>query len=111
MTEEIIKEKNKFIFKYQKEDIVEKLIRIKGEEFKKYREEFNKTQNYEDTKYVPDFPLCLAIELENRCNSACIMCDKKHHEQPHARMSFETLKRIFDECKEHKMPSVVIGAA
>jgi len=107
----VIQETNQHIFKYQKEDIIKKLTRILGDDFAKYREEFNKTQDYENTKYVPDFPLCVALELVNRCNLNCIMCNKDHHKEELAKISLETLKKILDECKENKCPSLIWGMA
>ncbi|MEK6845510.1 MAG: DegT/DnrJ/EryC1/StrS family aminotransferase, partial [Nanoarchaeota archaeon] len=103
------KEINTFIFKYQKEDVNEKLGRILGEDFRKYRERFNKTQRYQETKFVPDFPLCLSLELVNRCNLNCVMCYKPHHSQPFAELSLETIQKIADECKKEGMPSLILG--
>ena len=55
----IRKEKNDFIFKYQKADINEKLIKILGKDFKKYREEFNKTQDYAKNGFIPKRPVTI----------------------------------------------------
>ncbi|MFH1536888.1 MAG: radical SAM/SPASM domain-containing protein [Patescibacteria group bacterium] len=106
---EVRKEVNKFIFKYQKEDVNEKLTSILGNDFKKYREDFNKTQNYLKTKFIPDFPITISLELINRCNLNCIMCYKKHHTEPRAMLGLEIIKKIMDECREHKMPSMILG--
>ncbi len=103
------KEVNTFIFKYQKEDVNEKLGKIIGNDFKKYREEFDKTQNYQTAKHVPEFPLCVSLELVNRCNLNCIMCYKPHHSQPFAQLSIEELQKIMTECQENKMPSLILG--
>ncbi len=103
------KELNTFIFKYQKEDVNEKLGKILGEDFRKYRERFNKTQRYQETKFVPEFPLCLSLELVNRCNLNCVMCYKPHHSQPFAELSLETIQKIADECQKEGMPSLILG--
>jgi len=106
---QIKKEKNDFIFKYQKEDVNEKLIDIFGKDFKKYREDFNKTQNYSKTKFIPNFPITISLELINRCNLDCIMCDKEHHTKPLSKLSLDTIKKILKESKENKMPSILLG--
>ena len=103
------KEKNELIFKYQKQDIIKKLGRILGDDFKKYRQDFDKTQNYLKTKFVPDFPLTVSLELVNRCNLNCVMCYKEHHQQPEAELDLKVLKKIFVECKKNKLPSMILG--
>jgi len=105
----IKKEKNGFIYKYQKSDVNEKLSSILGDDFRKYREDFNKTQNYLETKFIPDFPITVSLELVNRCNLNCIMCYKKHHDEARAELSLNIIKKIMDECKKYKMPSMILG--
>lgn len=107
--EKVTKEKNQFIFKFQKEDVNAKLTDIFGEKFKKYRDDFNKTQNYLETKFIPDFPLMISVEFVNRCNLNCVMCYKKHHSKPKAELNMAIIKTIMDECKENKMPSITLG--
>lgn len=107
----MLKEKNEFIFKYQKDDVNEKLIKIFGDNFKKYRDDFNKTQNYLKTRFIPDFPLTISLELINRCNLHCIMCFKNQHTVPKAELSINDIKRIIEECQENKMPSIEFGLA
>ena len=106
---EIVQEKNKFIFKYQKENINEKLGNILGEKFRKYRDDFNKTQDYEITGFLPDVPLTIAIEFINRCNLKCIMCYTKHHTEEKATLSLDDIDRIMKECKDNETPSVIVG--
>jgi radical SAM protein with 4Fe4S-binding SPASM domain len=108
---QIKKEKNNFIFKYQKEDVNDKLCCIFGDDFKKYRGDFNKTQNYSETEFIPDFPITISLELVNRCNLDCIMCYKEHHTKPLAKLSIDTIKKILEECKKNKMPSIILGLA
>lgn len=103
------KEKNELIFKYQKQDIIKKLGRILGDDFKQYRQDFDKTQNYLKTKFVPDFPLTISLELVNRCNLNCIMCYPEHHRKTKKELSVESLKKIFKECKKNKLPSIILG--
>ena len=108
-SKKIKKENNDFIFKYQKKDVNVKLSGILGEDFKKYREDFEKTQNYIKTKFIPDFPITVSLELLNRCNLNCIMCYKKHHRQPKAELTLDVLQKIMNECKENKLPSIALG--
>lgn len=103
----IEKEKNEFIFKYQREDIIDKLIRIFGEDFRKYRQNFEKTQT--PTGFVPDFPITVTLEPINRCNLNCVMCHKEHRQGPESELSIVTLKKIIDECQRYKMPSILLG--
>ena len=105
----IIKEKNDFIFKYQKQNVNEKLANILGQDFRKYREDFNKTQDYLETKFIPDFPITISLELVNRCNLNCIMCYKDHHLKPQASLSLRVLEKVMQECKDNKLPSLNIG--
>lgn len=107
--DKIKQEKNQFIFKYQKEDVNEKLGKILGERFQKYRNDFNKTQDYQTTGFIPDMPLTIAIELINRCNLKCIMCYTKHHTEEKATLSLEDVERIMEECKKNETPSIIIG--
>jgi len=107
--EKINQEINQFIYKYQKEDINKKLTEIVGSEFKKYRDDFNKTQSYPETKFIPDFPITISLELVNRCNLDCIMCLENQHTQPRAELSLDDIKRILDEGQANKMPSIELG--
>jgi len=106
---EVKQEKNKIIFKYQKENVNEKLVKILGDDFRKYRDEFNKVQDYQKTKFIPEFPLAVSLELINRCNLNCIMCFKPHHKKPKAELSLKTIEKILAECKENKLPSMILG--
>jgi len=105
----IKKEVNTFIFKYQKEDVNKKLGKIIGNNFREYRKNFNKTQNYPETGYIPEFPITVSLELRNRCNLNCVMCYKKHHSQPEAQLDLDVLEKLMKECKENKLPSMILG--
>lgn len=109
MKRKIKKEINDFIFQYQKGNVNEKLVSLLGSSFKKYRDDFDKTQNYLKTKFIPDFPLTLYIELVNRCNYNCIMCYKKHHQEPRAELDLKTLQKIINEAKKNNLPSINLG--
>jgi len=105
----IKKEKNDFIFKYQKGDVNKKLTTYFGNNFKKYRKDFNKTQNYIKTNFIPDFPLMVSIEFVNRCNLNCIMCYKDHHSERRAELNISVIDKILKECKNNGMPSITLG--
>ncbi|MFA4941304.1 MAG: radical SAM protein [Patescibacteria group bacterium] len=105
----IKKEKNQFIYKFEKEDVNKKLGKIFGPRFQKYREDFDKTQRYMETNFIPDFPLMISMEFVNRCNLNCVMCYKEHHFKPKAELSLEVIDKVLEESKKHEMPSITLG--
>ena len=85
------------------------LIKLYGEKYKKYRENFTRAGNFE---YEPEFPLYIMPEQTYKCNLSCVSCvhgykeiDSKYMFKP-AVMPLETYKRIVDEAKEHNCPSI-----
>lgn len=99
-------EKKSFVDKYQKFDLNERLTGILGEDFGKYRENYAKAQNY---GLVSDFPITVYLELVNRCNLSCIMCDTERHKLPLNKLSLDMIEKILKECKANKLPSLVLG--
>jgi len=102
-------EKDQYIRKYQREDVNEKLANILGDEFRRYRIDFAKTQNYLETKFVPDFPITVALGQINRCNLNCIMCYKKYHQEPRKELSLKIIKKIIAECKKNNLSSIELS--
>ncbi len=100
-------EKKGLILKHENSDVNAKLGSILGKDFVDYRDAFAKSQDY----ITPDFPLTVYLELMNRCNLNCVMCDKINHKPPHYKLSFKVIKKILDECQQYKMPSVVLGSS
>lgn len=98
--------KDKYVREYVNGDINKKLENILGGDFKQYRIDFDKTQNYLETKFIPDFPIMVGTGQINRCNLNCIMCDKRYHQEPRAELSLEVIKKLLDECKENNLPSM-----
>jgi len=109
MEKKLKRETNNFIFKYQKEDVDEKLTALLGNDFKKYREDFYRAENYPKTGFIPAFPLTLYVEFVNRCNYNCIMCYKKHHQEPIAELDLSIFQKIMKEAKENNLPSINLG--
>lgn len=90
------------------DEINERLIRLIGPKFKKYRELWDKANKFE---IVTDFPLFLHLELHEACNLKCPMCTQGIPELrakyiSTRRMSWETYERIIREGEEHGCPSV-----
>lgn len=102
------KEENKRIYKYQKRDVNNKLASVLGDDFIKYRSNYNKTINYPKSKFIPGFPITLYLEPYNRCNLNCAMCYKKHHQEPRAELSLMTIEKIIAECKKNKLSALIL---
>ena len=72
--------------------------------FKNYRKNWT---DWPNNSHVDKFPLHLNIEITTICNLACTFCyhsDLKPEEKKH--MSFDLFKKIIDEAKLFKLPSV-----
>ena len=76
------------------------------EQYKTYRYAWH---NNPEQKIVPEYPLCLDLELSSACNLNCPMCytTTQHFKENVSRknMSFELFTRIVDEVAEH-IPSL-----
>ncbi len=105
----IVEEINKNIFKFAKKDIIETLTEEIGGDFPKYREEFNKTQDFLNTGFIPKSPITVSIELINKCNLKCVMCYTDHHQKPMKSMTLDTVDKIMKECHDEHIPSVIVG--
>lgn len=82
-----------------------KIGKILGEDFKQYRKDFNKAQK----GIVPKVPLSVVIGTVNRCNLNCKMCYKDYHKEPKVELSAKINKKIIDECRKNKIPSITLG--
>ncbi len=72
--------------------------------FKDYRKNWEKRPNEENPG---EFPLSLNIEITTKCNLACTFC--YHREltaEQKIHMKFDLFKKIIDEAKIYKLPSV-----
>jgi len=102
------KERNNLIAKFATENIEEKLCLLLGDDFRNYRKLYHATEQYQETKTLPVFPVTLYFELINRCNLKCKICYLSHRKSPKTSLSLDVLDKIFVECK-NKVPAVVLG--
>jgi MoaA/NifB/PqqE/SkfB family radical SAM enzyme len=72
-----------------------------SQEYKHYREGFEKAQRRE---FVADFPMSLEIESSYYCNLKCPFCPRtvSSNEKQDLHMNPECWKRTLAECREHK---------
>jgi len=105
----IEKEFNDIIFKHAEIDVNSYLADLKGENFKKYREDFKKAENYLKSGFIPEFPITISLELVNRCNLNCVMCYKDHHKKEFAKLPIKTIRKLLQEAKQHSLPSIILG--
>ena len=91
-------------------DINDYLGLVLGEEFVKYRENWNVASRMEREL---EFPLFLVFETMFKCNLKCIMCihsnDGKVRYGYEEKLPFETFKKIMDEASQYYCPSLTIG--
>jgi len=100
----------KVIHLSQEENVNEKLIKLIGPKFKKYREQWDKANNFE---IKTDFPLFLQLDMNQECNFSCPHCivgdkevaNKYYSGEP---LSWENYKKIIDEGQNHNCPSVSV---
>lgn len=100
---------NKVVHVSKDEEINQKLIRILGPTFAKYRKLWDAANAFE---LETDFPLFLHIELAQKCNLRCPYCSqgipevRKKYLDPRAKMDWDTYQRIILEGEEHRCPSM-----
>ena len=58
---------------------------------------------------VPQFPLCLNIEITSACNLKCIMCYNNDVSFKTGIMDFDTYKKIIDESSKYKLDSIKLS--
>ncbi|MDC0979320.1 radical SAM protein [Gammaproteobacteria bacterium] len=89
---------------------VETILESKfGERFRKYREEYRKSLNYDTNGYVGEFPLTVSFELVNRCNLKCVMCWTDNHKGSLAKLDEEMIDKLLKEIEENNVPAVILG--
>lgn len=87
-------------------DIVDILIRNKGDDFKKYRARLESAVSFSEE---PKFPIHIDFETIFGCNLRCVMCTHSKRESSRLRqgsMEFGLFKKIIDEGVEHNLSSV-----
>lgn len=85
----------------------EKLSKLHGESYIKYRQEFNRAQNLE---FNNEYPIQLDFELNYSCNLSCDMCtwstESKHNRGKVTWFDFEEYKKIIDKGVENGLKAV-----
>ena len=94
-------------YNVEKRNAVEKL---KGEEWKRYRQLFDRSFAECVAETTPPHLLDIDIEITSWCNYSCIMCGRSFIEQKTREyMPLEMVKKIADEAKKMGVYSFVIG--
>lgn len=87
------------------------LIRLYGDRYKKYREQFIQAG---DMAYEPDFPVYIMLEQTYRCNLRCISCihgypsKRKKYDMGMGTMPWELFEKIVLEGERHSCPSISV---
>ena len=97
------------ITRYSMTNVLEKLKEIHGKRFVDYRKAWDES---EKCKNVPEYPLYIELGINSDCNLRCKMCARYHDDRmnhKHMNMSLELIDKIVEQCKEFKLPSILIG--
>ncbi|WP_310604070.1 radical SAM/SPASM domain-containing protein [Anaerosporobacter sp.] len=88
---------------------VEKLLAEKhGESFLEYRKKWD----FHRVNLVKaENPLYLVLDANTYCNLKCKMCEKNYYSKRKNDISMETIDKLVDECREMKLPSLLVGAS
>lgn len=85
-----------------------------GQRYVRYREDYQRyiTNVAGGYQFLPDFPLTMVMELVNRCNLDCIMCDQGFRNDA-KKVSLDTvvLKKMFDEFKLRRLPALILSVS
>jgi radical SAM protein with 4Fe4S-binding SPASM domain len=106
------------ILKKAKVDLEEvlknELTKKYGERFTKYRENYLSyiLNSKNDYSFSPDYPVTVLLELLNRCNLDCIMCDQGFRNDINkVVMTDEMLDKLFDDFKENKLQALMLSVS
>jgi radical SAM protein with 4Fe4S-binding SPASM domain len=102
------------ICRYSETDIEEVLERLIGPGYRRYRERWNTA----GPGVLPDFPVHLDIEVNDRCNQSCRMCPRnsrmhgkmRYRLNTGAVLAYSNYCRVIDEGAERNLASVNLGA-
>ena len=93
------------------EDILsDENVKIHGERYTQYRNQYHKIVDGEDLSTTPDQPITLGIELVNKCNFLCKMCltpSLKH--EPKIVITEKNKNNMLREISKLKIPAVMFG--
>jgi radical SAM protein with 4Fe4S-binding SPASM domain len=97
------------------EEILLKALNEKyGERFSKYRNAYYAyNKSFADDSFIEStYPLTVVLELINRCNLGCIMCDQGfRNDIDKVTMSDEILTKIFKDFKNNKLSALMISVS
>lgn len=97
------------------EDILRESLTAKyGERYLRYREDYRRyvTNVAKGYPFLPDFPLTMVMELVNRCNLDCIMCDQGfRNDAKKVSLDEAILKKLFDEFKVRRLPALILSVS
>ncbi|EAI3906342.1 radical SAM protein [Campylobacter lari] len=93
-----------------KKDIDAIFIEKYGSKWTEYRKKWNDASKC----IFQDFPLFVRFENQFKCNARCIMCVHGHADlrddyRYKGYLSFNTFKKLVDECDEHQCPSIGVS--
>ena len=95
------------------EEILLKALNEKyGERFAKYRDDYHANIKFSgDDRFMQSaYPLSVLLELINRCNLDCIMCDQGfRNDIDKVTMSDEILTKLFKDFKKNKLPALMLS--
>ncbi len=93
------------------EDLLSKEnLKIYGEKYTKYRNEYLKIVDGEDLSTIPSKPITLGIELVNKCNFLCKMClTPTLKDEPKIVITEKNKNNMLKEIKKLKIPAVMFG--
>lgn len=85
-----------------------------GDRYVRYREDYQQyvTNVASGYPFLPDFPLTMVMELVNRCNLDCVMCDQGfRNDAKKVSLDEDILKKMFDEFKERRLPALILSVS
>lgn len=69
----------------------------------------NLTKSIRIIQYPPQFPLSVHLYITNRCNLNCKKCYYRTPNDKERELSFDIIKRLFNEWKRYDLTSIAIG--
>ncbi len=85
-----------------------------GERYLRYREDYQRyvTNVAKGYPFLPDFPLTMVLELVNRCNLDCIMCDQGfRNDAKKVSLDEDILRNMFNEFKTQGLPALILSVS
>lgn len=95
---------------YEWKNVDQILAKNHGEDFYDYRKKWHATDQLE---YIPDLPMYILLEVNSYCNLKCKMCLKNYYNSNlnKKNISLDLVDKLVKECKEIKLPSILVGAS